>query len=86
MLRRSNSTSFISQRAPFAQKIAASRGGWPRDKPGYYGWPNIFVSIAVQSAHNNRMHGDAIDRMMTYSFWGLGLMISAGIALAVFIW
>jgi hypothetical protein len=32
------------------------------------------------------MHGDAIDRMMTYSFWGLGLMISAGIVLAVFIW
>ena len=48
--------------------------------------PNIFVSIAVQNAHSDRMHGDAIDRMVTYSFWGLGLLISGGIALAVFIW
>jgi hypothetical protein len=48
--------------------------------------PNIFVSIAVQNAHSDKMHGDAIDRMVTYSFWGLGLLISGGIALAVFIW
>ncbi len=32
------------------------------------------------------MHDDAIDTMMTYSFWGLGLMISAGIVFAIFIW
>jgi hypothetical protein len=32
------------------------------------------------------MHDDAIDRMVTYSFWGLGLLISAGIVLAVLVW
>lgn len=32
------------------------------------------------------MHGDAIEKAMAYSFWGLGLMISAGIVLAVLIW
>ena len=30
---------------------------------------NIFVSIADESAHSEMMHGDAIDRMVTYSFW-----------------
>jgi hypothetical protein len=32
------------------------------------------------------MHDDTIDRMVTYSFWGLGLLISAGIVLAVLVW
>jgi hypothetical protein len=32
------------------------------------------------------MHGDAIDRMTTYSLWGLGLLISAGIVVAVLVW
>jgi hypothetical protein len=50
------------------------------------GVPHIVVSIAVQNAHSGVMHGEAIDRMMTYSFWGLGFLISAGIILAVFIW
>lgn len=47
---------------------------------------NILVSIAVQNAHTGAMHGDAIDRMVTYSFWGLGFLISAGIVLAFLIW
>jgi hypothetical protein len=29
---------------------------------------------------------DAMNQAMTYSFWGLGLLISGGIVLAYFIW
>jgi hypothetical protein len=47
---------------------------------------NIIVSFFDQSVHGGAMHGDAIEKAMTYSFWGLGLMISAGIVLAVLIW
>jgi hypothetical protein len=32
------------------------------------------------------MSGDAIDRMATYSFWALGLLVSAGIVVAVLVW
>jgi len=37
--------------------------------------------MAIQNAPN-----EAMDRTMTYSFWGLGLLISGGIVLAYFIW
>jgi hypothetical protein len=46
----------------------------------------ISVSIAMQHAHSGPMHGDAIDRAMTYSFWALGFLLSAGIVLAVLVW
>jgi hypothetical protein len=47
---------------------------------------NILVSIAIRNAHSDSMHGDAIDRMATYSFWALGLLVSAGIVVAVLVW
>jgi hypothetical protein len=46
----------------------------------------IPVSIAMQRAHSVSMHGDAIDKAMTYSFWALGFLLSAGIVLAVLVW
>ena len=46
----------------------------------------ISISIAMQHAHSGPMHGDAIDKAMTYSFWALGFLLSAGIVLAVLVW
>jgi hypothetical protein len=43
--------------------------------------PNIVVSIAALSAHSG-----AMDRAVNYSFWGLGLLISAAIVLAYYSW
>jgi len=39
------------------------------------------ISIVPQSAH-----GVAMDRAVTVSFWGLGMLISAGIVLAFLVW
>jgi len=39
------------------------------------------VSISPESAH-----GGCVDAAITFSFWALGLMIAAGLALAIHIW
>jgi len=47
--------------------------------------------MPAECAHSETMDiqskpSDSADNLLTYSFWGLGLLISGGIVLAYMIW
>jgi hypothetical protein len=39
-----------------------------------------------QNGHGDPMESDAIDRAITFSLWGLALLIFGGTILAVLVW